>query len=68
MDQIETWFAQKDFMPLLKFVFETILDILRVKLAKVKEAKDLVNTDDMVMLELCTIHHVISYPGFISIC
>jgi len=38
------------------------------KLSKVKEAKDLVNTDDMVMLELCTIHHVISYPGFISIC
>lgn len=47
-------------------MLETILNILREKLAKVPDAQHLAkSSDDLVMTELCAVHAVISYPDFI---
>ena len=56
-------------MALLKFVLETILNILRTKLIQGKKVTESMarGSDDLVMLELCTIHQVISYPDFSQI-
>lgn len=59
---------EHNYRGLLKFVLETILHILREKLALVKEAKHLAKSaDDLVMVELCAVHSVVSYPDFIQI-
>lgn len=56
----------KNYRGLLKFVLETILHILREKLSLVKGASSIAKSaDDLVMIELCTIHNLISYPDFI---
>ena len=60
--------ADKNYRGLLKFVLETILHILREKLGKVKETANLAKSaDDLVMVELCAVYKVISYPDFIQI-
>ena len=48
---------------------DTILDILRTKLITQKTVGESLarGADDLVMLELCTIHNVISYPDFAQI-
>jgi hypothetical protein len=57
---------EQNYRGLLKFVLETILNILREKLAKVPDAQHLAkSSDDLVMTELCAVHAVISYPDFI---
>jgi hypothetical protein len=44
------------------------LNILREKIVKVKEIGRLgLSVDDLVMVELCAVHGVISYPDFIQI-
>ena len=54
-------------MALLRFVLDTILNILRTKLENTPNfGKELAKgADDIVMLEMCTINKVISYPDFI---
>ena len=48
---------ERNYRGLLKFVLETILHILREKLAKVKEAANLAKSvDDLVMVELCAVY------------
>lgn len=60
--------SEKNYRGLLKFVLETILYILRDKLFKVKEVSHLAKSaDDLVMVELCAVHSVITYPDFIQI-
>ena len=56
-------------MALLKFVLETILNILRTKLIEGRKVTESMarGADDLVMLEMCAIHKVISYPDFIQI-
>jgi hypothetical protein len=59
---------EKNYRGLLKFVLETILHILREKLLKVREVMHLAKSaDDLVMVELCAVHSVITYPDFIQI-
>jgi hypothetical protein len=54
---------------LLKFVLDAILNILRDKLETIKETKPLAKaSNDLVVVELCTIHKLISYPDFSQIC
>jgi len=66
MDLIEKWSKEKNYRALLKFVLEAILNILREKLVKIKQVGGLAKSaDDLVMVELCAIHGVISYPDFI---
>ena len=66
MDLIESWSKEQNFRALLKFVLEAILNILREKLVKLKQVGSLAKSaDDLVMVELCAIHGVISYPDFI---
>jgi hypothetical protein len=66
MDLIERWSKEQNFRALLKFVLEAILNILREKLVKLKQVGSLAKSaDDLVMVELCAIHGVISYPDFI---
>ncbi len=44
------------------------MNILREKIVKVKEIGRLgLSVDDLVMVELCAVHGVISYPDFIQI-
>lgn len=56
-------------MALVKFVLDTILNILRTALISSKVVSENLarGADDLVMLEMCTIHQVISYPDFIQI-
>lgn len=56
-------------MALVKFVLDTILNILRTNLISSKVVSESLarGADDLVMLEMCTIHQVISYPDFIQI-
>ena len=65
---IEQMLKDKNYRGLLKFVLETILHILRDKLSKVKDVMHLAkSSDDLVMVELCAVHSVITYPDFIQI-
>ena len=69
MDPIEGWLEHKCYNTLLKFVLDTILNILRDKLETIKETKPLAKaSNDLVVVELCTIHKLISYPDFSQIC
>ncbi len=66
MDLIRQWTKEKNYQALLKFVLEAILNILREKLVLQPKVGNLAkSSDDLVMLELCAIHEVISYPDFI---
>ena len=69
MPLIDEWLQQENYVALLKFVLDTILNILRTKLAELPNfGKELAKgADDIVMLEMCTINKVISYPDFIQI-
>ena len=70
MNRIDEWIEQRDWVALVKFVLETILNILRTKLieGRVPVTESLARgADDLVMLEMCKIHKVISYPDFIQI-
>ena len=68
MEMIRKWTSEKNHRALLKFVFETILNILREKLVKVREVGALATSaDDLVIVELCAVHGVISYPDFVQI-
>jgi hypothetical protein len=52
----------------VKFVLDAILNILRGKLEKVPSTKGLaLSSNDIVMVELCAIHKLISYPDFSQI-
>lgn len=46
---------------------EAILDILRIKMRSAKGGRDLAGTDDIVLLEQCTVKSLISYPDFIAL-
>ena len=69
MPLIDEWLKEENYAALLKFVLDTILNILRTKLAQLPNfGKELAKgADDIVMLEMCTINKVISYPDFIQI-
>ena len=69
MHIIDDWLKEGNYVALLKFVLDTILHILRTKLQKTPNiGKELARgADDIVMLEMCTINKVISYPDFIQI-
>ena len=59
---------EKRYKQLLKFVLDTILDILRHKLALIPKCADLAKRiDDLAMTELCAHNNLISYPDFIQI-
>ena len=65
MDPIEAWLKDKNYESLLKFVLDTILDILRDKLMTIKETKALAKvSSDVIVVELCAIHQLISFPDF----
>jgi hypothetical protein len=68
VDQIAVWIKNKEFNSVLQFVLDSILNILRTKLKAVKEVGEALakSSNDMVMLELCTINKVISYPDFMQ--
>lgn len=69
VNRIDEWIGERNWVALLKFCLDTILNILRTKLIQngtVSEAMAR-GADDLVMLELCAIHKVISYPDFIQI-
>jgi hypothetical protein len=69
MDPIEEWLQSKSYNSLLRFVLDAILNILRDKLLTLKETRGLAKTSsDIVVVELCTIHKLISYPDFSQIC
>ena len=67
MNLIDDWLKEGNYVALLKFVLDTILNILRTKLENTPNfGKELAKgADDIVMLEMCTINNVISYPDFI---
>jgi len=56
----------KDFNAILQFVLDSILDIMRTKLKGVKKVSKMLakGADDIVMLELCTIHEILTYADF----
>ena len=65
VDPIETMLKRHDYNEILKFVLDAILNILRDKLLTIKETKALAKSStDIVVVELCTIHKLISYPDF----
>lgn len=67
-DLIQNWLASKNYKALLKFVLETVLNILRDKLRVKKEVRELAQrVDDLAMVELCVHHKVIDYADFIQI-
>lgn len=69
MDPIEDWLKDKNYYSLLKFVLETILNILREKLMTIKQTKPLAKvSSDVVVVELCAIHQLISFPDFSQVC
>ena len=69
MEPIEEWLQSKSYNSLLRFVLDAILNILRDKLLTLKETRGLAKTSsDIVVVELCTIHKLISYPDFSQIC
>ena len=66
--QIQDWLADKNYRPLLRFVLDSTLNILRDKLRVIPELAVLaLRIDDMAMVELCCHHKVIDYPDFIQI-
>jgi hypothetical protein len=68
LQTIENFIGSGNFRALLKFVLDTIIYTLREQLVKVKEVGKLAKSaDDLVMVELCAVHGVISYPDFIQI-
>ena len=69
VNRIDEWINQCNWVQLVKFVLDTILNILRTKLIAARTVSESLarGADDLVMLELCTIHQVISYPDFIQI-
>ena len=66
---IDDWLREGNYVALLRFVLDTILNILRTKLENTPNfGKELAKgADDIVMLEMCTINKVITYPDFIQI-
>ena len=68
-NKIEDWIQERNWVTLVKFVLDTILNLLRTKLIQGNTVSAALarGADDLVMLELCTIHQVISYPDFIQI-
>ena len=66
---INQYVEQRDYASLLKFVLDTIMDILRQKLIKEAPVSETFarGAEDLVLLELCTIHKIISYPDFSQI-
>ena len=69
MTIIDEWLQEGNYVALLKFVLDTILNILRTKLSQAANVgKELAKgADDIVMLEMCAINKVITYPDFIQI-
>ena len=69
MNRIDEWINESNWVQLLKFVLDTILNILRTKLiqAKVVTQSMARGADDLVLLELCATHQIISYPDFVQI-
>ena len=69
MNIIDDWIKESNYVALLRFVLDTILNILRTKLFETADvAKGLAKgADDIVMLEMCAINKVITYPDFIQI-
>ena len=69
MSIIDDWLKEGNYVALLRFVIDTILNILRTKLENTTNVgKELAKgADDIVMLEMCAINKVISYPDFIQI-
>jgi hypothetical protein len=68
LSPIEDWLKSKNYNSLVQFVLDTLLNILRAKLLTIKETKGLAATsNDLVIVELCTIHKLISYPDFSQI-
>ena len=69
MNIIDEWLKESNYVALLRFVLDTILNILRTKLFETTDvAKGLAKgADDIVMLEMCAINKVITYPDFIQI-
>ena len=67
MNRIDEWINESNWVQLLKFVLDTILNILRTKLiqAKVVTQSMARGADDLVLLELCATHQIISYPDFV---
>ena len=67
MSRIDEWIEERNWVQLVKFVLDTILNILRTKLIQGRTVSENLarGADDLVMLEMCTIHKVISYPDFI---
>ena len=67
MNIIDDWLKESNYVALLRFVLDTILNILRTKLFETADvAKGLAKgADDIVMLEMCAINKVITYPDFI---
>ena len=66
VNRIDDYIRERNWVSLVKFVLDTILDILRTKLIQGKQVSENMarGADDLVMLELCTIHQVITYPDF----
>jgi len=69
VNRIDQWITESNWVALVKFVLDTILNILRTALISSKVVSENLarGADDLVMLEMCTIHKVISYPDFIQI-
>lgn len=69
VNRIDQWITESNWVALVKFVLDTILNILRTALISSKVVSENLarGADDLVMLEMCTIHQVISYPDFIQI-
>ena len=67
MNRIDEWINESNWVQLLKFVLDTILNILRTKLiqAKVVTQSMARGADDLVLLELCATYQIISYPDFV---
>ena len=69
MNRIDEYISESNWVQLLKFILDTILNILRTKLvdSRVVSGQLARGADDLVMLEMCTTHKIISYPDFIQI-
>lgn len=63
------WIKEKNYICLVKFVMEAIIDLLRDKMKDSfgKKTSDLRGLEDVVFLEQCVLNGMISYPEFISI-